>query len=92
MLDGFRIALNLVLVALFIAAPGIGRADGRAALPTPLRVGDAIRIARQSRSELVAARARAAAAAQRPAIVSALDDPQILPSLDHLPFMGGGLT
>ena len=90
MFEGYRIAVVLVPMALVIAAPGIARAEERGALPTPLRVGDAIRLARQSRSELVSARARADAAAQRPAIVSALEDPQILPSIDHLPFMGGG--
>jgi len=35
----------------------------------------------------VAARGRSAAAAERPAIVSALDEPMISASLDHLPFM-----
>ncbi len=66
------------------------RADD--ALPSPLRVGDVVAIARQRRSEIVAARARAAATAQRPTIVSALDDPMISASIDHLPFgeLGGG--
>lgn len=59
-------------------------------LPSPLRIGDVVRIATERRDEIAAARARAQAAEQRPAIVSALDDPMISPSLDHLPFMWGG--
>ena len=59
-------------------------------LPSPLRLGDVVRIATERRDEIAAARARAQAADQRPAIVSALDDPMISPSLDHLPFMWGG--
>lgn len=83
-------ARHIAVAALLLAAAAVSHAEGLAALPTPLRVGDAVRLARLSRSEVVAARARADAAARRPAIVSALEDPQILPSIDHLPFMGGG--
>jgi outer membrane protein TolC len=49
-----------------------------------------IALARQHRAEILAARARARAAAARPEIVSGLEDPMVLPSIDHLPFMGGG--
>jgi cobalt-zinc-cadmium efflux system outer membrane protein len=56
------------------------------ALPNPLRIEDVVRYARTHRAELLAARARARAAAERPAIVSALEDPMVSPSLDHLPF------
>ena len=59
-------------------------------LPSPLSLGDVIRIAGERRDEIGAARARALAAEARPTIVSALDDPMISPSLDHLPFMWGG--
>jgi hypothetical protein len=52
-------------------------ADDQIVLPTPLRVADAVRIAKQHRAEVVAARARARAAVERPAIVSALDDPEV---------------
>ena len=52
------------------------------ALPAPLRVTDVMRIARARRAEVLAARAGARAAVQRPAIVSALDDPMISPSID----------
>ncbi len=72
-----------------IAAIGLfaTQANADAALPTPLRLADVIAQARSQRTEIGAARARALAAAQRPAIVSALEDPTISASLDHLPFM-----
>jgi len=77
----------LVTVA-FLAAPAA--ADDQLALPAPLRINDVVRIAKARRLEVVAARARARAAGERPAIVSALDDPEVFGSIDHLPFMGGG--
>ena len=75
-----------------IAAIGLfaTRANADTTLPTPLRLADVIAQARSQRTELGVARARALAAAQRPAIVSALEDPTISPSIDHLPFMLGG--
>jgi outer membrane protein TolC len=60
-------------------------------LPSPLRAKDVAALARSRRSEIVAARARARAAAQRPAIVSALDEPTVSFSLDHIPFNGMGV-
>src|SRR5262245_35158108 len=60
------------------------------ALPSPLRLADVIRIAGERRDEIQAARARSRAAEARPAIVSAIEDPMLSPSLDHLPFMLGG--
>ena len=65
------------------------RAD--VALPTPLRADDVAVLARSRRAEILAARARARAAAQRPTIVSALDEPSISGSIDHLPFNFMGL-
>jgi cobalt-zinc-cadmium efflux system outer membrane protein len=59
-------------------------------LPSPLSLADVIRVASERRDEIQAARARARAGEARPAIASALDDPMISPSLDHLPFMLGG--
>jgi outer membrane protein TolC len=59
-------------------------------LPSPLSLGDVIRIASERRDEIQAARARIRAGEARPTIVSALADPMISPSLDHLPFMLGG--
>jgi cobalt-zinc-cadmium efflux system outer membrane protein len=83
-----RVVTCVVAIAIWSAVPAT--ADDQVALPTPLRVGDVVRIAKQRRAELLAAHARARAAAERPAIVSALDDPEVFPSIDHLPFMGGG--
>lgn len=59
-------------------------------LPSPLRLGDVLRLASERRDEIEAARARTRAGEARPTIVSALADPMIAPSLDHLPFMLGG--
>ena len=78
----------LVLVVLIALAPP-ARAD--VALPTPLRVQDVVTLARSRRAEIVAAKARARAAAERPALVSALDDPIVSLSIDHLPFNGMGI-
>lgn len=55
-------------------------------LPSPLRVRDVVALARTRRSEILAADARARAAAERPTRVSALDDPTVTLSLDHVPF------
>ena len=60
------------------------------ALPSPLGLADVIRIASERRDEIQAARERIRAGEARPTIVSALEDPMISPSLDHLPFMLGG--
>ncbi len=78
----------LVLVAL--AQPPLARAQTASPLPSPLSLVDVVRIAGEHRAEIEAARARTRAAEQRPAIVSALPDPMVSPSLDHLPFMWGG--
>ena len=69
-----------------LAAPA--RADVE--LPSPVRAKDVAALARARRPEIVAARARARAAAQRPAIASALEEPVISLSLDHVPFRGMG--
>jgi outer membrane protein TolC len=55
-------------------------------LPDALQLEDVIRIAVRNRAELSAATARADALAERPAVVGALDDPMISPSIDHYPF------
>lgn len=62
------------------------------ALPDPLRLSDVAVIALQHRAEITAANARADALAERPAIVSALEDPMISTSIDHYPYemMDGG--
>lgn len=88
-LDRLPLAGCLLAVVAGVAAPVA--AEDQVALPAPLSVADAMRIARAHRLEVVAARARARGAAERPAIVSALEDPEVFGSIDHLPFMGGGV-
>ena len=78
--------LGLVLIA---ALATTAHAD--VSLPSPLRAQDVVVLARARRAEIVAAKARARAAGQRPAIVSALDDPAVSFSVDHVPFNGMGL-
>ena len=80
---------STVLVLGLLAAPAV--AGGQTSpLPSPLGLHDVIRIAAERRDEIQAARARLRAGEARPAIVSALDDPMISPSLDHLPTMMNG--
>jgi len=73
-----------------VARPSTAVAQAPAALPSPLRLGEVIRLAGERRDEIEAARARTRAGEARPTIVSALADPMVSPSLDHLPFMWGG--
>ena len=75
----FSFALPLA-GALALAAPAAAQG-----VPAPLGLDDAIRIAAERRAEITAARARVRAAEQRPAIVSALEDPMVAASIDHLP-------
>jgi outer membrane protein TolC len=77
-----RLAFPFVLLLAGAIAPD---AAGQP-LPSPLRLADAIRLAGERRDEIHAARARVRAGEARPAIVSALADPMLSPSLDHLPF------
>jgi outer membrane protein TolC len=70
--------------------PSSAAAQTAEVLPSPLSVGDVIRLAGGRRDEIQAARARVRAGEARPAIVAALQDPMISPSLDHLPFMLAG--
>ncbi len=79
------------LAILFFALPGTAYAQERADLPNPLGLEDVLAYGRTHRQEIAAARARARAAAERPAIVSALEDPMIMASIDHLPFMLHGV-
>jgi outer membrane protein TolC len=71
-------------------SPTAAAAQTTPVLPSPLSLGDVIRLASERRDEIQAARARTRAGEARPTIVSALQDPMISPSLDHLPFMLGG--
>jgi outer membrane protein TolC len=84
-----RLGIALLLTAM-ASAPSIAAVQTVPVLPSPLRLGDVIRIAAERRNEIQAARARSRAAEARPTIVSALEDPMVSPSLDHLPFMLGG--
>lgn len=78
------------IVATAVAALALGAHAAEPALPDPLKLSDALTIAREHRAEIAAAKARAYAASRRPAVVSGLEDPEIAPSLDHLPFMLDG--
>lgn len=65
----------------------IARAQNAAIAPgQSLALSEVIREARANRGEIAAARARAEALSERPAIVGALEDPMISPSVDHYPF------
>jgi outer membrane protein, heavy metal efflux system len=80
----------LLLTAWTMTWPAAVAAQTPPVLPSPLSLGDVIRLASERREEIQAARARIRAGEARPTIVSALQDPMISPSLDHLPFMLGG--
>jgi cobalt-zinc-cadmium efflux system outer membrane protein len=77
-----RLVVSILIVALL---PGDVRAQEAAPLPSPLSLEAALRTAQAHRAEIVAARARSRAAEQQPAIVYTLEDPALLPSIDHLP-------
>jgi hypothetical protein len=82
-----RSSLAVLLVAAVFTPSGVAAAQP---LPSPLGLADVIRLAAERRDEMRGARARTKAGEARPAIVSALPDPMISPSLDHLPFMLNG--
>ena len=84
-----RLAVLAVLMSV-VAAPSTSAAQAPIALPSPLSLSDVIELADARRDEIAAARALVRAAEARPAIVSALTDPMVSPSIDHLPFMWGG--
>ncbi len=84
-MTGARIAWVLTLAAA-LARPAGGQDIGT----IPLRLGDAVRQATERRAEIDAARGRVRAGEARPVLVSALEEPMLSPSLDHIPFMGGG--
>jgi outer membrane protein, heavy metal efflux system len=79
------------ITVLLLVLPSPANAQARDELPNPLRLEDVLAYGRSHRQEIVAARARARAASERPAIVSALEDPMLMPSIDHLPFMLHGV-
>src|SRR5687768_14939997 len=79
----------LVLVTLLTSSQRVAAQDTQL-LPSPLGLGDVIRLANERRDEIEAARARIRAGESRPTIVSALPDPMISSSLGHKPFMMTG--
>ncbi len=85
---GLRFALLLTVWA--PTWPTAAAAQAAQVLASPLSLADVIRLAGERRDEIQVARARIRAGEARPTIVSALGDPMISPSLDHLPFMLGG--
>lgn len=82
---------NGLLAAAVLSSVGAWPVRAQGPLPTPLTIEDVARLARDHRSEVSAARARADAARQRPAIVGALDDPMLMPSVEA-PFMLDGVA
>jgi outer membrane protein TolC len=80
----------VLLMGILMGVPGIAAPQEAPPLPFPLSLADVVRIAGERRDEIHAARARTRAGESRPAIVSALADPMLAPSLDHLPFMLNG--
>ena len=86
-----RLISSLVLLfGISATSPSLVTAQPAQPLPSPLGLADVVRLASERRDEIQAARARTRAGEARPAIVSALSDPMISPSLDHLPFMLNG--
>lgn len=77
---------RLTFVLLTAVLLGVPAGAQEVALPSPLGLADVIRLAGERRDEIVAARARVQAAEARPAVVSALSDPMVSPSIDHWPF------
>ena len=86
----FRLPIGVLLLVAILVTSRPAVAQTGVALPSPLTLGHVIQIAGERRDEIQAAHARTRAGEARPAIVSALADPMISPSLDHLPFMLGG--
>src|SRR5262245_51881320 len=79
------------VICAFAVCPALARAEQADTLPDPLKLEDVLAYARTHRQEIAAARAAARAAEQRPDIVAGLEDPMVMPSLDHLPFMLHGV-
>ncbi|MFO0661485.1 MAG: TolC family protein [Polyangiaceae bacterium] len=79
-----------LLVVTFSAT--LGYAEDLPSLPSPLKPDDVLTYARTHRGEIVAAKARARAAAESPKIVTALPDPMVMVSVDHLPFKLDGVN
>jgi outer membrane protein, heavy metal efflux system len=74
------------LLCVVVVALQSGAMAATLPLPDPLHLADVADFALRNRAEVSAANARAEALAQRPAIVGALEDPMVSPSVDHYPF------
>jgi outer membrane protein TolC len=83
-----RLVAQTVVTGLMAALPVMAQTP--VSMPSPLSLADVVRLASERRDEIEASRARVRAGEARPAIVSALPDPMVSPSLDHLPFMWSG--
>ncbi len=78
--------LPLLAVAASIALGATNaRAQAPAALPSPLHPDDVVAWAKTHRAEISAAKAKAGALSETPKVVSALPDPMVMVSMDHLP-------
>jgi cobalt-zinc-cadmium efflux system outer membrane protein len=84
-------ACALLAMMCLLATSSESRAHHAEVLPDPVRLDDVLAYAQAHRQEIAAAAARLRAAQQRPEIVSGFEDPMIMPSIDHLPFMMHGL-
>src|SRR5687767_11976865 len=80
-----RLLVGLALAGLHMGAAAEQTSPDRWSLDA-WRLDDVTEIALRNRAEVSGANARAEALAQRPAIVGALEDPMIAPSVDHYPF------
>jgi outer membrane protein, heavy metal efflux system len=93
-----RLRSRILPVALLCATMGgvIGSrnasGDENESLPDPLGLDQVLQLTRARRPEILASRARARAVGERPKIVSALEDPTITASIDHLPFTLDGVN
>ncbi len=76
------LAVSLALVCGAFAFPSAGQTAPEVAWTATTVVA----MAREHRPEILAARARTRAAWSRPRIVSSLNDPMVMASIDHLPF------
>ena len=72
-----------ILAPLVLVASIASAAAADVALPDPLRLADVTSVALRNRAEVSAATAQADALAERPAIVSALEDPMITTSIGY---------
>lgn len=80
------------LLGILISSPVFVSSISRASPPEqhisaqPLTLETVKHLARTQRAEITAAQAKAAAAKERIAVVSALEDPMLMSSIDHYPF------